>query len=71
MPSEAEIDALIERLGYHREHPLRGGYTLINPDGPEAAAFLAALRDERDMVLCASELVQLLHRLGLTPPVVV
>ncbi len=50
MPSDVEIDALIERLGYHREHPLRGGYTLINPDGPEAAAFLAALRDERDML---------------------
>ena len=40
---------IVERLGYHHEHPVHGAMVLRNPDGPEAAAEIerlrAALRD--------------------------
>lgn len=38
---------IVERLGYHREHPATGQLVLANPDGPEAAATITALREER------------------------
>jgi len=53
MPSDAEIDALIERLNVlcnplSEMLPERERLTAFVRDGDEAARFLAALRDERD-----------------------
>lgn len=35
---------IVERLGYHHEHPVHGAMVLRNPDGPEAAAEIERLR---------------------------
>lgn len=46
----AESKSLVERLGWHHEHPVTGKMVLVNPDGPEAAAEIDMLRnlvDER------------------------
>ncbi len=53
MPSDAEIDALIERLivlcnPLSEMLPERERLTAFVRDGDEAARFLAALRDDRD-----------------------
>lgn len=39
-----EITALVERLGWHHEHPVTGKLVLKNPDGPEAASALTELQ---------------------------
>ena len=46
-----ENKGLVERLGWHREHPVTGKMVLINPDGPEAATRIRELEAERDAVL--------------------
>ena len=40
---EGETAALVERLGYHHEHPVSGKMVLINPDGPKAADAITSL----------------------------
>ena len=40
---EGETADLVERLGYHHEHPVSGKMVLINPDGPKAADALTSL----------------------------
>jgi len=37
--------ALLERLGYHSEHPVTGKLELTNPDGPEAAALIRSMQE--------------------------
>jgi len=37
---------IVERLGYHHEHPVHGRLVLINPDGPKAAAEINRLTAE-------------------------
>lgn len=34
--------SLVERLGWHHEHPVTGKMELVNPDGPEAVAEIKA-----------------------------
>lgn len=46
--TDDEYCAVIERLGWHQEHPMTGKLVLINPDGPKAAAALSAMLEERD-----------------------
>lgn len=41
-----DVAELVERLGWHHEHPITGKLILINPDGPEAAAKLTELAAE-------------------------
>jgi hypothetical protein len=51
-----EDEELVKRLGYHHEHPvISGKMVLINPDGPEAAARLTTLAEERDALRKALE----------------
>ena len=45
---DADIEALVARLGYHSHHPVTGNLVLTNPDGPEAASALTSLKAERD-----------------------
>ncbi len=37
---------LVERLGFHHEHPVTGKLVLRNPDGPEAADLITRLTAE-------------------------
>lgn len=37
---------IVDRLGYHHEHPVHGTLVLRNPDGPEAATAITSLRAE-------------------------
>lgn len=37
---------LVERLGWHHEHPVTGQLVLRNPDGPDAATRIEALEIE-------------------------
>ena len=39
---KADVAALVERLGYHSEHPVTGKLVLTNPDGPDAASAIKA-----------------------------
>jgi len=64
MPSDAEIDALIERLNVlcnplSEMLPERERLTAFVRDGDEAARFLAALRDERDRLKSGNRYAQL------------
>lgn len=44
---------IVERLRWHREHPLRGRLELANPDGEEAADTITALRAEVERLRAA------------------
>ena len=44
--TDAELDALGDRLRWHKEHALTGKMVLANPDGPQAADAITALRAE-------------------------
>ena len=64
MPSDVEIDALIERLNVlcnplSEMLPERERLTAFVRDGDEAARFLAALRDERDRLKSGNRYAQL------------
>ena len=53
---------IVERLGYHREHPVTGQLVLANPDGPDAASTITALREEVERLTEARGVVHALVR---------
>ena len=57
---------VVERLGWHHEHPVTGKMVLRNPDGPEAAAAITRLRtelaSERERAEKAEEFAGAWHR---------
>lgn len=46
MTSHDNVTDIVERLGWHHEHPVTGALVLRNHDGPEAADTIATLRKQ-------------------------
>jgi len=46
MTSHDNVTDIVERLGWHHEHPVTGALVLRNHDGPEAASTIATLRKQ-------------------------
>lgn len=61
-PTDEELDALVRRLTWHREHVVTGKLVYANEDGPDAADAITALRAQLAEVEAKAERRRRMHK---------